>query len=424
MNILIQNGKRLTADLSWQENRCIFIADGRIVALDQAADDFKADKVVDATGSLIMPGLIDLNASLREPGFHMKGSIASETAAAAAGGVTTVCCSADTRPVNDSKAVSKLIEELAEESGKCRVYPLGALTQGLEGERLAQYASLKAAGCIALSNGFRPIKNLEITKRCFEYAKSHDLSVFINAIEPSLHNGAMHEGVTSTTIGLRGIPSIAETIPVAQLIQIAEVTGVHLHLAQLSTAGSVELVKQAKSKGVNITADVAIQNLLFTDDDIVDFNGMYQCLPPLRSEQDRQALIAGIKEGVIDAISSNHQPHEPAAKLMPFAEAEPGMSSIELLLPIANKLADSDGLPMTRFIEAMTHGPAKVLGLSQPNIEEGLVADVCIFRAETTWTLSPDQLTSLGKNTPLIGQALSGKVQTTILDGMITHSLV
>lgn len=424
MAIVIKNGKRLSSDRRWVDSGAIAIEGNAIESLDQPVSNAGSSQLVDASDCLIFPGLIDLNVSLREPGFHMKGSIATETKAAAAGGVTSVCCSPDTQPVNDSKAVTKLITELAEESGKCRVFPLGALTQGLEGERLSQHASLKSAGCIALSSGFRAIKNLEITKRCFEYAKSQDLSVFIHPIEPTLHQGAMHEGVTSTTIGLRGIPSIAETIPVAQFIQLAKATGVHLHLSNLSTTDAVKMVRQAKEGNVNVTADVAIQNLVYTDEQIVDFNSVFHCLPPIRAESDRQALLAGVRDGVIDAITSAHQPHEAAAKLMPFAETEPGMSNIELLLPMAQRLDAANELELSSFIRAMTSGPAKVLGLSDPEVAAQCIADLCVFNPDICWTVNDQNLLSLGKNTPMFNQEARGRVVATVLDGELSYQLL
>ena len=309
MSMLLKNGQRLVfsdSGASWAPFETLLIKDGLIEAIDVA--EISGTPTKELNGAYVLPGLIDLSVALPEPGNSIKGSIASETKAAAAGGVTTLCCTPETRPVNDSQAVSKLIRELSAQTDYCRVLPIGALTQGLKGEQLATYSSLKKAQCVALSNAYNPLKNLAVTKRCFEYAKTHEMSVFVNPVEPSLQQGVMHEGEVSTTVGLQGITSLAETIAVAQLIQLAKATGVHLHLSQLSAAESVSQLEQAKAAGVNITADVAIQNLLYTDECIEDFNSVYYCLPPLREERDRLALVDGVNRGVIDAITSAHRP--------------------------------------------------------------------------------------------------------------------
>ncbi|KZY38399.1 MULTISPECIES: dihydroorotase family protein [unclassified Oleiphilus] len=424
MSMLLKNGQRLVfsdSGASWAPFETLLIKDGLIEAIDVA--EISGTPTKELNGAYVLPGLIDLSVALPEPGNSIKGSIASETKAAAAGGVTTLCCTPETRPVNDSQAVSKLIRELSAQTDYCRVLPIGALTQGLKGEQLATYSSLKKAQCVALSNAYNPLKNLAVTKRCFEYAKTHEMSVFVNPVEPSLQQGVMHEGEVSTTVGLQGITSLAETIAVAQLIQLAKATGVHLHLSQLSAAESVSQLEQAKAAGVNITADVAIQNLLYTDECIEDFNSVYYCLPPLREERDRLALVDGVNRGVIDAITSAHRPHEAAAKQAPFAETEAGMSNIEFLLPFAMRLEDSGEISLPRFIEAMTRGSSKVLRRNCPKIEVGAVADLCVFSPEGERQLSADKIISHGKNTPLIGKSLKGQVLTTILDGRISFEL-
>lgn len=418
MNIRILNGKRLNADFKWENSSSIDIKDGVIVAFDQ---DNKADKVIDAKSCLIFPGLTDLNVSLREPGYTAKGSVATETRAAVAGGVTKLCCSPETAPVNDSRAVTKLIKELAVLANYCEVFPLGALTKGLQGEQLAEYAALKSAQCIALSNAYHPIKSLAITKRCFEYAKTHGLSVFINPIESSLHQGAMHEGHVSTTIGLQGIPSLAETIAVAQLIQLAAVTGVHLHLSQLSAADSVAQVRKAKLQGVSVTADVAIQNLLYTDAKVESFTSIYHCLPPLREDADRLALIQGVKDGTIDAVTSAHQPHEAAAKQMPFAETEPGMSTIEFLLPMTQILEKNNELALVDIIKSMTIGAAKVLSQEFNVLAVGTRADVVVYDPNVQRSLNSSDIMSRGKNSPLLGKVIQGKTMVTIYKGRVVY---
>ena len=419
MNIRIINGKRLNLDFTWVDSQSIDIQDGVIVAFDEESKN--TDKVIDAKACLILPGLTDLNVSLREPGYTAKGCIETETKAAVAGGVTKLCCSPETGPVNDTRAVTKLINELALSANNCEVLPLAALTRGLNGEQLSEYAALKSAQCVALSNAYNPIKTLEITKRCFEYAKTHGLSVFINPIEPSLHKGAMHEGHVSTTIGLQGISPLSETIAVAQLIQLAAATGVHLHLSQLSVADSVEQLRQAKAKGLDVTADVAIQNLLYTDEKVESFASTYHCLPPLRAEFDRRTLLKGVIDGVIDAVTSSHQPHEAAAKQMPFAETEPGMSTIEFLLPMAQILDRNKELDLARFIQSMTRGSAQVLKQKENLLVVGAVANVSVYDQEAEYCVTNTSIVSRGKNSPLLGKVIKGKIKATVYQGRVVY---
>tara|TARA_R110001592_G_scaffold319724_1_gene597446 strand:- start:11183 stop:12448 length:1266 start_codon:yes stop_codon:yes gene_type:complete len=419
MNIRIINGKRLNADFKWEDSKSIDIQAGLIVALDKG--DQGSDKLIDAQNCFILPGLTDINVYLREPGYTSKGSVETETKAAVAGGVTKLCCSPETRPVNDSRAVTKLIKELALTANHCEVLPLGALTKGLKGEHLSEYAALKSAQCVALSNAYHPIKNLAISKRCFEYAKTHDLSVFINPIESSLYKGAMHEGYVSTTIGLQGISPLAETIAVAQLIQLASATGVHLHLSQLSCADSVKQLRKAKAEGINVTADVAIQNLLYTDDKVESFASIFHCLPPLRGETDRLALVKGVKDGIIDAVSSAHQPHEAAAKQMPFAETEPGMSSIEFLLPLAQMLEANNELDLATFIKSMTKGASRVLKQKVSVLAEGSVASLSVYDPLVERSITGGSIISRGKNSSLLGKAIKGQTKATLYKGRVVY---
>ncbi|MDX1451968.1 MAG: dihydroorotase [Oleiphilaceae bacterium] len=412
----------LNSDGNWQPQEAIYVQKGLIIGLGPDQSGISAAHEMDANGCYVFPGLIDLSVSLREPGNSDKGTVATETAAAAAGGVTTLCCPPDTQPVNDSHAVGKLIGELAQASGKCRVLPLGAMTKGLAGEQLSEYASLKRAGCIAVSNGYRPIKKLAVAKRCFEYAKTQNLTAFINPIEPSLYRGSMHEGEISTTIGLQGVSSLAETIAVAQYIQLAKATGVRLHFSQLSCADSVTQVRQAKQEGLPITADVALQNLIYTEAAVANFNSVFHTRPPLRTESDRLALLEGVKEGTIDAITSAHRPHEATAKLMPFGETEPGMSMVEHLLPMAWQLHRHNELPFNIFIRAMTAGPSKVLGESKPSLMESATATLVVFDPEKQKSYCEKTIKSRGKNSPLLGKSLPGAVRLTLLDGKTTYS--
>lgn len=421
--LIIRNGEFLTPDGDRKSNGATLIQDGAIKDLNHALDKTDEDaQIIDSAGMLILPGLTDINALLQEPGSSRNGTIFSETKAAAAGGVTTLCCRPDTLPANDSKAVTKLIMEQVEAKAACNVLPLGALTQNLAGEHLANYASLKEAGCIGLSNAFNPLHSLLITKRCFQYARTHNMKVFLNPIEASLHEGKMHEGRISTTIGLQGVPAEAESIAVAQLLSLAKVTKVSLHISQLSSADSVALIRQAKTEGTPVTCDVSIANLVFTDEAVMGFDSLYHCMPPLRSELDRKALIEGIKDHTIDAISSGHCPLEAAEKLKPFGQTKPGMATIELLLPLALNLEKSGDLPFNDFIRAMTVGPQKILGMSYSSLAPAEVADLVIFDPQKNTKVSADRLYTRGHNSPFLNQELPGQVFKTICKGKITFA--
>ena len=322
MSIEILNGHFLNSSGEWQAFERIEVRDGLIANIDEKIPG-ACNESIDADGRFLCPSFTDLNVSLCEPGFSAKGTIYTETHAAAAGGITTVCCTPETDPVNDSESVCTFIEQAVQQARNIEVLPLGALTHGLEGDRLAEYAELKTAGCVALSSGMKPFKNLSVAKRSFDYAKTFNMSVFVHPMEPSLYNGSAHSGHISTQTGLKGISRLAESIPVAQLIMLAEASGVHLHLSQLSCADSVSLVKQAKEKGVNVTADVALANLLYTHESVRDYDSLFHCLPPFRAESDRQALLRGLREGVIDAITSAHRPHEASAKTSAFCRNRP-----------------------------------------------------------------------------------------------------
>ena len=322
----------------------LFIADGRIVALDNAPEGFTADRVLEVPGQVVCPGLIDLSASLREPGFEHKASIASEAAAAAASGITTLCCPPDTDPVIDTPAVVDLISHRAEAVGLVRVRPLGALTQGLGGERLSEMAALKAAGCVGVTNLLWPIRDTQLLRHAMAYAATFDLTVFLHPDEPWLRGaGCIHEGQVSARLGMTGIPEVSETVAVARDLALIAHTGVRAHFCRLSTAAGVGLVAAARADGLPVTADVCAHQLHLTEIDVSDFDSAFHVLPPLRTQRDRDALRAAVADGTLDAVCSDHQPHEAEAKLAPLPETEPGISGLETLLPLTLRLVD-DGL--------------------------------------------------------------------------------
>ena len=419
----ISNGQYLDRSLNWVPFRSLTIVEGTIISIDGSSPKPGINQQIDANGGYVFPGLLDLNASLREPGDTRSGSIESETRAAAAGGVTHLCSTPDTQPVNDSKAVTKLIKELAEVSAYCKVLPMGAMTKQLKGRQLSSYGALKEAGCIGLSNGTSALDNLLTVQHCFEYAATQEIGLFVTPMVPELYQGCMHDGKVSTSIGLKGIPATAETIAVAQFIQLAEQTRVKLHFSQLTCAASVHLLKQAKDSGLNVSADVSIANLLFTHRQVEGFDSLYHCHPPLRTEEDRLALIAAVKDGTIDAISSAHRPVEEAAKQRPFAETAPGMSSLESLMPCAQRLNDQGELELAEFVKAMSVRPRSLLGMEDNLIRSGETANLTIYDPSLEWRIDANTLMSKGKNSPYLDQNMKGRVVATVCEGRLTHQL-
>ena len=425
MRIHIQKGRIVDPANQLDLIGDIYIADGKIAAVQQVPDGFTADHVIDATDCVVCPGFIDLSTRLREPGQSRKATFASETKAAASAGVTSMCLHPDTLPVNDSPAVSELIRELAEKSGYPQVYPIAALTQKLEGNELAALLTLKQAGCIAAGNGNRPINNLRVLRRALEYASSHDLVVFFRPNDYWLgSNGCLHEGAMATRYGLPSIPEAAETIALAQCLELVELTGCKVHFGQISCKRSLIKIHQAKKYGLNISADVAIHQLHLTENDMIPFDSSYHVLPPLRTETDKNWLRKSLVDGVLDCICSDHQPHDIDAKLGAFPETEPGMSSLETLLPLMLKLVDEQVLTLSKGIACLTQNPAGILGLQKAGaLTPGFMADICIFNPELSWDVNAQNWNSLGINTPFWGRVFKGRVTHTLQSGRIIFSL-
>ncbi|WP_438462429.1 dihydroorotase [Marinomonas sp. PE14-40] len=418
MKTCIKNGRIIDPSQELDAELDLYIEDEKIVALGDAPAGFVADETIDASGQWILPGLIDLAVSLREPGYTQKGNIASETLAAASGGVTTLVCQPDTKPIVDTPAVAALIQDKAFESGRANVLPIGALTQGLEGEKLSNMVALTEAGCVAVSNHRHPMVSTKVLSRALEYASTHDLLVIFHPDETSLSDGGCaHEGVVSTMHGLSGIPETAETIALARDLMLIEKTKVKAHFARLSSAKAVEMVADAKASGLDVTADVALHNLLLTDNVLSEFDGHYHVLPPLRSEDDRLTLIEGIKAGVISAICSDHQPHEKMAKIAPFSATEPGMANLEILLPLAMTLMDEGDFDFNLLLSCLTQGPASCLGIDAGSLAVGSYADLVLFDSTQRWEWSGSNRKTKGQNSPWIGENLIGKVVSTYLSG-------
>jgi dihydroorotase len=400
----------------------VYIADGKILSVSASPDGFEADIRIDADGQVVCPGFIDLSTRLREPGQSRKGTFKSETRAAAAAGFTTLCLQPDTVPVIDTPAVAELVRELAEKAGYPQIHPIAALTQKLEGTELSSMLSLQQAGCIAVGHANRPVKNLLILRRAMEYAASHGLLLMLRPNDFWLgNNGCAHEGALATRYGLPSIPEAAETIALAQCLELAELTGCRVHFGQLSCKRSVIKLQQAKNDGLRVSADVAMHQLHLTENEMIPFDSAYHVLPPLRTEIDRQYLRMGLAVGTIDAIASDHQPHDLDAKLGAFPETEPGISALETVLPLLLRLVDDGALTLPEGLAALTSKPAQILGLRRGALTPGLQADVCIFDPASIWTIDSAYWKSQGINTPFWGQTVKGRVTHTVQAGRMIH---
>ena len=402
----------------------VFVAGGRIAAVGKTPDGFTADHTIDAAGRIVCPGLVDLCARLREPGQEHKATIASESAAAASGGITTLCCPPDALPVVETPADIELIRLRAEAAGMTRVVTLGALTRGLRGEQLSEMAALQQAGCVGVSNAMRPLANTLVQRRAMEYAATFDLTVFLHACDHWLAgDGCAHEGKVATRLGLPGIPEAAETAAVARDLTLVEQTGVRAHFCRLTTDRAVRMVARARYDGLPVTADSAMPYLYLTEIDISDFDSQCHVIPPLRTVEDRQGLRDALQRGTLNAVCSDHQPHEPDAKQGPFPSTEPGISGLETLLPLGLRLVDESVTDITGLLRNLTSTPAGILGLPCGTLSGGSVADICIFDPEMTWQLDEKNMLSNGQNTPFLNWEMKGRVTHTLLAGRIVYTL-
>ncbi len=398
----------------------VYLADGLVVGLGGKPDGFAADREISAQGHVVCPGFIDLCARLREPGGEHKATIASESQAALAAGITTLCCPPDTDPAIDTPAVANLIREKAEQACGPRVLPIGALTRGLKGKDLSEMSALKSAGCLAVSNAHAPMANTLVLRRALEYAASHDLLVIVRPEDPYLADlGCVHEGPVSTRLGLPGIPYAAETVAVAQVLALLEPTGARVHFSQISCARAARAIARAQDKGAPVSADVAAHQLHFTDMDVEGFDALYHVRPPLRGVSDRDALRDAVRAGTLAAICSDHQPHEPDAKLDAFPSTEPGIASLQTLLPLTLELVENGCLSLFQALAALTYQPAALLGLDLGTLRTGAPADICVFDPQGEWPVSGETWLSHGRNTPYWGHTLKGRVTHTLLSGRL-----
>jgi dihydroorotase len=393
---------------------------GRVIAIGTPPVGFSADRIIDAANRIVAPGFVDLSARFREPGLEHKATIRSESLAAAAGGITTVCIPPDGIPVTDTPAVAQLIQEIGHESGKVRLCPIGALTRGLKGKDLSEMRSLKDAGCHAVSNGYLPVATSLVLRRSMEYAASHDLLVIFRPEDQDLADGGCaHEGVVSTRMGLRGIPYAAETVAVAKVLALIEQTGARVHFSLISSARAMRSISRAQEKGLLVTADTAAHYLHLTESDLEGFDANCHVRPPFRTLEDRDALRQGVVDGVLSVICSDHQPHDPDAKLDAFPSTEPGIAALETLLPLSLEGVRAGAMDLMTALRALTVAPARIMGLEAGELKVGALADLVIFDPDSEWTPGHETWHSQGRNTPYWGQPLKGQACVTLLGGQV-----
>lgn len=395
----------------------VWITDGRIAALGEAPAGFPQHEQIEAAGRVVCPGLVDLCARLREPGASHKGTIASETRAAAAGGVTTLCCPPDTTPAIDSPATVELIHQRAAAAGWAHVRPIGALTLGLAGEYLTPMRALAAAGCVALGQAERTVHDTQVLRSALDYAATHGLPVLLPPVDPWISDGCAAAGPLATRLGLASVPVAAETTELARILALVADTGARVHVSRLSSAAAVELIARAHADGLPVSADVAAHQLHLTAEAVRGLDARAHVRPPLRDAADRDALRTAVASGLIGAICSDHQPHEPDAKLAPFATSAPGISALETLLPLALALAADGDCELPAALARVTAGPAGMLGLEAGTLSEGAPADICVFDPAAEWTLDSTTMVSRGHNTPFDRAALHGRVERVLLAG-------
>ncbi|WP_332671004.1 dihydroorotase [Aromatoleum sp.] len=424
MKIRIANGRVVDPANGLDDTRDMYLAEGKIAGVGRAPDGFSADRTIDAAGLVVAPGLIDLAARLREPGFEYRATLESEMDAAMAGGVTSLAIPPDTDPALDEPGLVEMLCYRAKKLNRAHVYPVGALTIGLKGERLSEMAELVEAGCVAFGQANVPIVDSAVLLRAMQYAATFGFRVWLQPLAPFLSSGHAHDGEVATRLGLPGIPTAAETIALYAQIQLARITGARLHVTRLSSAEGLALVEQARADGLDITCDVSINHLHLSEMDIGFFNSNCHLVPPLRSERDRDALRQGLADGRIDALCSDHTPVDDDGKLTPFSESEPGATGLELLLPLTLKWAAEARLPLAKALARVTSDAARIVGITKAgHLSPGARADLCVFDPAAHLTVSRDQLRSQGKNTPFLGLELPGRVHYTVVEGQVMHEL-
>ena len=419
MSILIKGGRVIdpgrfvgTAD--------VLINDGKITAVGPNLPAPAKGRTLDANGKLVLPGFVDLHVHFREPGFEYKETIQSGAAAAVAGGFTTVCCMPNTNPVNDNQAVTEFMLERARLAGLANVLPIGAITKGSEGKELAEIGDLRRSGCVAISDDGKPVMNSLVMRRAMEYALAFDLTVVDHCEDLHLaEGGCMNEGLVSTELGLPGIPAAAEDVMVARNLSLSELTGARLHLAHISTAGSVRMVREAKARGIHVTAEACPHHFTLTEELVRGYNTHAKMNPPLRTWDDVQAIKEGLRDGTIDVIATDHAPHATQEKQQDFTEAPFGIVGLETALPLTLGLVEEGVLSLEQAVHKLTSAPATAFGLKKGTLAVGADADVVIVDEQEQWEVDPTKFRSKSRNTPFVGWKVKGRVKATIVAGRI-----
>ena len=431
MKILIRNGRVIDPASGRDELADVAIASGRIVGIGPGLD-FKPERTIEASGWVVAPGLVDLAARLREPGREHEGLLESELAAAAAGGVTSLVCLPDTDPVLDEPGLVEMLKFRARKLSRCRLFPLGALTRGLAGAALTEMAELTEAGCVGFAQADVALTDTLVLQRALQYAATYGYTVWLRPQDAWLGKGVAAQGAVATRLGLAGVPVVAETVALHTIFDLVRATGARVHLCRLSSAAGVALLRAAKAEGLPVTGDVSINSLHLTDVDIGYFNADMRLNPPLRQGADRDALRAALADGTLDALVSDHDPVAEDMKNLPFGEAEPGATGLELLLSLALRWGQDSGLTLPATLARVTCGPVQVLGdaigslaHSAGRLVDGGVADVCVFDPAAEWAVTPALLASQGKHTPFAfaatGMALPGRVRVTLVAGTLAY---
>jgi len=428
MKLLIKNGRLVDPASGRDEPGDVAIAAGRIVSLGKVNPDFRPTRTIDASGLVVAPGLVDLAARLREPGHEHEGMLESEMAAAVAGGVTSLVCPPDTDPPLDEPGLVEMLKFRARNLNQSHLYPLGALTRGLAGEVLTEMAELTEAGCVGFSQADVALADTMVMQRALQYASTFGYTVWLRPQDAHLGKGVAASGALATRLGLSGVPVIAETIALHTIFELMRVTGARVHLCRLSSAAGIALVRAAKGDGLPVTCDVSVNQLHLTDMDIGYFNAAMRLTPPLRQQRDRDAIRAALADGTVDALVSDHTPVDEDMKNLPFAEAEPGATGLELLLSLALKWGEEQGIGLVKTLAAVTSEPVRALGdalgslsSSAGRLVEGGVADVCLFDENERWTVQPAALKSQGKHSPFAGYELPGRVKYTLVAGHVAY---
>jgi dihydroorotase len=419
MSLLIKNGRVVDPANGVDTIQDVYVADGRISKVGRALRAPNGTRVIDATGLVVCPGFIDLHVHLREPGYEYKETVATGTRAAAAGGFTAVCCMANTFPVNDNRAVTDYILARAKVEGVVRVYPIGAVTRELQGKELAEMAEQAEAGCVAFSDDGKCVMNAGLYRRAMEYSLPFGTPLVSHAEDYHLAGeGVMHEGFVSTDLGLAGHPAAAEDVMVARDILLAELTSAHVHIAHLSTAGAVRLVRDAKARGVRVTAEVTPHHLLLSDEAVRDYDPNTKMAPPLRGTRDVEAVLEGLADGTIDCVATDHAPHATAEKEGDFAGAANGIVGLETAVPVLlDRLVRTGRIDLSTLVARWSPGPARVMNLPGGSLSPGSPADITILDLERAWTVDPRTFRSRSRNTPFGGWAGVGAPVTTIVGG-------